>query len=677
MSEEQSTENIQSDDDPSVETNFEELFTKARSMSQFKKYSNFELKEKLVNLVFSMDDISVTEDEEGQTKESPQKVNIKQDKLQEIINELENSLSKGRKRKNKEIKESILSRKKRNLTSQKDGYPILYDRKSIDQLLFKLAQDIDAYHGDIFWDFSHYSDKDFIRFRKEIAHHYYLIDHHFFRKIWDRLAGQRESKIENSDPFQGFEIYPKKIRKKLYGSNYYTTRLLDESWANLLFGRNRTAESRIPIEESHNYSFLAVITGLSQTFDDIFNWANIQFTEESVKDGLADEGAGAVINEGLLFKLVSDSFIPVINILNTFDHITFTLPLTENHPLRSMHLVYFAAWIYVRWIPFLEKTLRETKNIITPTGETGPISLTSVFESVKLEMDNELVAVDFDQDLGHFYSYFTEREEILKKMDYYSNYIPELKKRIKYLLSSLSGDLYRDYFDKKGYYLQYHVDERGLLRFDHLIRKDTRTLFQKLFSFVLPEKKELLSEKILDKEKKSVEKEVRRASQRVSLSLQKDYSSYSRTLEDLLTILTVIAPAFDGNFDPENQLHRRPNDEFENYEYLSNNPFFINEEKVSFDHVKVLQDYYDYIFMSKSQGENLLQDIRSNKSPRDLNPLFDDMESSLEDLSTLIKDTSVTLGILTQNKSKYKEYSLLINKFQFVYTEYQKVKDVT
>ncbi len=676
MSEEQSTENIQSDDDPSVETNFEELFTKARSMSQFKKYSDFELKEKLVNLVFSMDDISIAEDEED--KEGFQKENLKQEKLQEIISELESSLAKGRKSKNKETKASILSRKKRILASQKSGFPILYDKRSIDQMLFKLAQDIDAYHNDIFWDFSHYSDKDFMRFRKEISNHYYLVGHHFFKKIWDRIIGQRINNIENSDPFTSFDIYPKKSRKTLYGNNYYTTRLLDESWANLCFGGNRTAEGKIPIGESYNYSLMAVITSLSQTFDDIFKWANIQFVEGSIKDDVPDEGAETPINEGLLFKLVLDSFTPVINIFNVLDHIAFTLPLTENHPLRSMHLAYFIAWVYVRWIPFLDKTLRETKNIVTPTGETGAISLNSIFESVKSEMDNELVAVDFEQDLGQFYSYFTEREEILKKIDYYSNFIPEIKKRCKFLLSSLLGDLYRDYFEKKGYYLQYHLDERGLLRFDHLIKKDSGTVFQRLFSFFFPRKKEALSKKKpSEKEKKTEQKEVYRPGHRVSISAQKDHSSYSRTLEDLLTILSVIAPALNDNFEPENQLRRRPNTDFDIYEYLSKNPFFTNEAKVSFEQVKVLQDYYDYIFMGKSQGDSLLQDIRSSKSPRDLYPLFDDMEKTLEDLSTLIKDTSVTLGILTQNKDKYKEYSLLINKFQFVYTEYQKVKDVT
>ncbi|MDH4128289.1 MAG: hypothetical protein OEV44_06020 [Spirochaetota bacterium] len=679
MKEKKSTKKNVSNDEKQIETNFNELYEKARGMQEFEKYDDFELKEKLLNLVFSLDDLEIEKDDEIEGKAITEEEK-KERKFKKIILKLEHALKENSPKKSSTTqKYKIISQKYEFLGTIKESLPTIYDVDSIHSMLFKLAKSIDIYNNNIFWDFNNYNDRDFRTFKRDIKLAFYFQSGNVFTRFWDIISGQRKEKIDKSDPFSHIQIYPKDKWYPLYGSNYYKAKPLDDSWVPLCFGITNIIPSYIPLGESFKYSLLAIISNLSKTFDELFKWLNVEFTEINDADNEFSR-TEHVKNEGLLFKLVSESFSSVIRVLTTFEHITTSLPLNENHPFRSNHVIYFITWIYVKWINFIEKTFKESKNYVTPDGETGKVSIKDIFDRVKNEVDEQLVEIDFEEDLSVFYSYFSEREEILKKMDYYVGFLPELKRRTKILLSSLLGDVVKDFFEKKNYLFHFHIDERGHIHFDTLIKTKGVTIIEKIVSLFKSFKKDTQISVPLPSLQESKPKGVETAPSvgKISYSIQKEYSSYSRTLGDLLIIVTNIATVLNENFSAENQFRTRFIKQQDKYSYLSSNTFFTeNEKDVSFEQVMQIQDCFDLIFTVKTLGESIIQSIKNKEIPRILYMKTDELEESLARISVAFKDTSAALGILTQNRNKYDEYVTLLNRFQIVYTEFQKISKLS
>ncbi len=665
------SEDKNTDSHKPIETNLDFLFQKARSLPEFKKYTDLELKEKLVDLVFSQDLAVNHEDKELDEEE------IQEKKTSNILLKLSSTLQKDRQNKDRQIKNNILASKTETISKLKDNLSIIYDLQSINDILFKLSAEAKLYNNDVFWDFYQYNDSDIQIFKKKLSSAHYISQTSFFIKLWDIISGSRNEKIQRSDPFLNVSIFPKPKRSMIYGNNYYRSKIIENSWSTLLFGINNDFPPYIPIEQSFNYSLKGIITSLSNHFDYIFRWTDIHFIQKDPENSQPiTNPTSEIINEGLFFKLISESFVPIFKILTIFEHIAYSLPLTENHSLRSGHLIYFIAWIYVNWIPFLDKSLKETKNYSSSEGETGKISLKLIFDQIKNDMDNEIVSIDFEYNLNSFYDYFSEREEILKKIDYFTGYIPELKRRIKILLNTLIADHFQDYYSSKDYYMIYHIDDRGRIYFDDLFRKKRDSLLAKFLSIFQGKDKDKPKSALPETKKEIKEMSPQTTPQKkVSYSTTKDYSSYIRILGDLISSITILTSCFNDNFSEGNKLIPHLDKKIDDkYQYLKRNPMFSTLDEVPFDQVMALQDCFDLMHTAKARGEDLEKSIKLKEIPRNINHKISFVEDTIDNLITSVKDTSGTLGILTEDKNKYQEYGELFKKLQYIYTELQKIE---
>lgn len=673
MSEEQS-DNIELNSPDILDKDFEEIFNKARTMNKFKMYDDYELKEKLVNLVFSINQESV-EDIDEPVIEEEKSDEEKEKHINTVISLLEDSVVKEERLKNYSRKKKIITKKNITLGSLKEQFPLLFDMDSVNRLLFKLAKEVEAYHKSIFWDFTGALSPDIKQFRREAALSLYDEDNSFFVKIWDLIIGQKNDKIEKQDPFNNMSFSPKESRKNLYGINYFKSKSNHEGWANLCFGSVHSPPDIIPLDDFYEYGMKDIFQSMSKNFDEIFEWANVKFYETENEKEI--QQLDNLVNEGLLFKLISENFMPIIRIFSVFEHITDSLPLTENHLLKPIHLLYFVAYVYYKYFNFIEKTYYDKKNYVTPEGETGIVSLHNIFFDIKSEMDHELVSVDPDKNLEQFHDYFVEREEILKKIDYFTNLLPEIKLRLKLLLSSLMAETYADYAAQKGCFFKYHIDQRGKLIFDHLVKEESEGFFNKIASLFKSNTEEIEKTETSTqfKPKQTATSKTKRIEPKIStvnITHHKDYSDYSRLVDDLLTLLTSIIHTFNENFSDEN--HFLETDDKENrYDYLLNNPHFNNEEKISFDAVKNLQDYFNLMYKIKKVGEKLIESIKNFEEIIEIRNHSKDFDELLSQFITFFKDSSGTLGLLTENKDKYQEYGVLFNKFYFVHAEFKKV----
>ncbi|MDH5680822.1 MAG: hypothetical protein OEZ36_04485 [Spirochaetota bacterium] len=670
MTEDVSHESDAQKENKLFETSYEELYQKARQMTQFAKYSDYELKERLVNLIFSLDDAHFLEEDEVEVENIEEnKEEVRNYKIKNIFQHLEKSLKSVRLSKDKEFKNQVLSRKTEIIATAKDELPVIYDTQSLQDMLFKLADEMGIYNNEVFWDFELFNDKDFLRFKRDVAKAFYLTKTSFVTKIWDVITGQKKIKLDYLDPFRQIQIYPKVKKQSIIGSNYFNSKKTDLSWTFFCFGEASGTPNFIPLEQFSVYSLKSVVLSLSKTFDDIFKWSDIRYVDK--KEALNKEHK----NEGLLFKLVAESYLPVIKMFIVFEHIAQTLPQTPNHPLRSVHLIYFVAWAYVKWIAFMEKSLYDSEGFISPLGETGEICLDTIFERIKGQMDNELVNVNLEDDLSMFHSYFSERENVLTKIDYYKSLIPELKRRLKTLLSTLIADVINDFVSRNGYFLEYQIDERGRLTFIDLFKRRDSSIIDKILSFFKKEKEEKTEQDQVrdDKIKEEEIKPVIQISKPVQ-SLNDDSILYGRALDDVLTILSAVVNVFNENFEGVNKFASMAGQEEDIYHYLSVNPYFKLNEHATFQQVIQLQDCYELMFKVKRQGNDVIQAIKDKEIPRSLIHRKITLEDNIENLITTMKDSSSTLGLLSQNKEKYQEYGVLLNKLQFVHKEFAKVK---
>ncbi len=641
--------------------NFQILFQKARNMTRFKDYSDKELKESLIKFIFSSETTP-------SNKKSKTDSNYKDENnlnIEKVFNEIE-KVFKEERTKNEAIqkyKNEILDYKKQSLEEIKTNLPLIFNSDSINKLLFKLAKKIKIYKDNIFWDFYQYKDKDFKLFKKRVTIEYYSLKTSTIEKMWYRLSGQKQNKIKQMDPFMHIVIAPFPNRKKNYGTNTFKARSQEEKWLELAFGTHQSKDKEYTINNYSELSLNNIINNLSKEFDFILSNANIKIaiSEENINEA----------NEGLIFKFISESFLAVIKIFTTFEHIVFSVPFTENHPLHSIHLLYFTTWCYVKWISFLEKTLYERKSYITPYGETGTICLIDIFKKIKENINDELE--NSSSDLNSFYDQFHKHEQIIKNIDLYIDSIRELKKRFKSLVNSLLGDLIKDYFVQNDIILNYNIDNHGNITIDNAIKMVKGSLITKIMSFFKPIEEE---KPVYIKPDVQIQKEPLKPmsifKEKINYSTKKDYSSYRRILEDLFIITFALSKAFNDNFDLKNQF-KPMYDKVDKYSYLKSNTFFTSHKDIDFEQIMKLQDSFDGMIITKVFGEELIKEIKEKKEQSKINTKINEIEEYLTKFYTKLKDSSGILGILSQNRANYEKYTVLLNKFYIIYTEFEKV----
>ncbi len=666
-------------------TSFEELFKQARAMDKFSNYSDFELKDKLINFLFSGDDDFDSDfDDFRETDSKEISTDDKENKISRIFNQFEKSLQHSnqplpdkpeRKTSLDLLKDSVLENKQQFLNNISEELEDITDSRSIHVTLFNLSKEIKAIHNNIFWNFDEYQDKDFVNFAKNLATKCYMVKTSFLVKLWDMISGQKLDKLDEANPFINIPIYPNVKWKPLYGTNFFKARASDDAWVNLIFGLTGPDLSELTVDNSHFFSLKQVVTSLSETFDYIFYQAKLRYFNNTTEQAIQANNKN-LVNEGLFYQLISEKFLPIIKVFSVIEHIALSYPLADNHPLQTCHLIYLVAWCYVNWIGFLEKTLNEKKNYVTRQGETGYLSLEGLFERIRKEVEDVLIDIDFEEDLETFQEHFTEKEKILKKIDFYVLYIPELKKRLKLLLNNLLGDAASHYLKQKNLFLRYYVKDNGHLVLQDVFRGKGETVLEKIISFFQGKSQDEQEDADGTAEHKpaSASADSYKIDSKASYKPQKDYSSYSRTLGDLTLILSKILTGFNENFAPENHIKYNSKTPPDKYTYLHINPYFSNRsDEVNYAHLDKMQDCFESILTTKKLGEQVNLAIKAKENFVDLYKKIDILDDSLEKSSTLFKDTSASMGILSQDREKYEKYTNLINKFYIVYNEFQKI----
>ncbi len=644
--------------------NFEDLFQTARGMKKFETYSDRDLKKTLINHFFSDNGEANSENLElaNQILETKQSdITAKNDSRSTSVVGY-----KIIKYPVDEFKLQVIKHKNQYMLDIHEDLIPLTETDLINALFFKLTKDIQAYHNGNVWEYQVYLNREFKEFLTEVTTESYLAKTLFPVKIWHLITGKKKAKINQCDPLLHIPVFPAVKWEPIHGTGYYQAKSLSEPWITLLYGISGIKQTQISLENSHYFSLSKLILNVSQTFDEIFSLASFLFRDQNRN--------GQLTPEDLFYKHISESFLPTLKIFSIIDHVSNTITLSPKHPLYTQHLIYLMSWCSMKWVIFLEKALNETRNYETNEGQTGEISLNDVFQRIREKAEQEMEEADPLPD-DKFSLTHVEKKALVTRIDFYSQIIPELKKRLKSLLSHLVGDVISQYLQEKNLFLDYQIDDIGDLIYNKLLK--SKSPVQKSMQSA-PNNRQKSANHHEDQQQAYSDSDQKMSSDSSSDSQSAnatvnldDYSGYSRILGDFIIVLTSVAAALNENFNRENQLKVSRSMEEDRYDYLRSNEYFRSQsEEFSFEQIMKIQDCFDSIFNAKKVAIQVDQAVKNNINVEDIEMNFKRTKEQLKILFDLFEGSLDDISRLSQSQKKFQKYANLIKKYNLIYTDF-------
>lgn len=539
--------------------------------------------------------------------------------------------------KDEEYRAKIGLKKSQYISKIKEDLIDIDSLSMIEALLFKLAKEIRAFSEGKFWSMEQAYNNEIRNFKKNIINTYYEADTNLILKFWYKITGKYQNKLEEHDPFKKLSFIPKLNDNKKWGSTIMDSQ--SSPWFYLLFGFRPSQSKSLTIENSHFFSLSQLVQGILSNLEEIFTLKN------SITKPFHHRNT--ISSDNYLYSYIIDKTLPVLKIFRIIEHLSFQ---NQGPGLNTQHIIYFISWVKQEWFEFLENSLYSDQQIREDDIEFSSSSLNNYFDealdkfSSRVQNEN-----DFDLDLV-----LTERKAIVHRINLYRQIIPEIGRRLEYLKSHLLGDILFHFFKDKDLHFSYDIDDNGIIQ----IKSMERWIGSK--DIIVKEQKQL--NQSFKKQMKEINKE------KVSTN---EYYNIVRKAGDFIIILTSLATAFNENFSMENRFRLTKEGDEAKYNYLKENPYFESlSNMASFEDLKKLQNTYDMIFQIKKIAILLDQESKSEIPEQEILSKAKTLKGALENLITLIQNSSNSLEKISQNKEKFDKYHSLHKQLENNFKDY-------
>ncbi len=623
------------------------LFIAARKIPKFDNYTDSELKDKLINLMYS-DSFSMS-----MLEADPSQLEALLDFEDQPSYDMDVSKRFQTKGFNRKIQ--LIGKKQETIKNYlEDIKNELIDEDNLSEILLQYFAEIESYADGDFWTFYEERDKEFAQFREAIQHQYYKLRTNIFVRFIDRLFGLQKGKLVQYDIYIHIPMPLVSPSQPIYGFNAEESMMHNSPWLNEFQGSVRLEKiNNFDVDMLSEYSLLDIIRIFSFVFDEIMLDAELEGRS------VATAGKRSNYNEIMFIHHLSAGFSRVLKVLFLIEKIQQEGNTLGHSLLRSGHVLYPLGWMYYKWLPELDRAYNEKINFSTEEGPTGALSVKDLFIKLKRVIARGEKKANLSPEKRRL---LTESQERLKyHLQIYPQIQTHLKNRIKICMKHVVGDISKDFFLRQEILLEYLLEKSSKM---HI------TTFTKFApdQFHIEDGFSSGSEK------------GKRGDGQSSRSVDTDSGVTDVTAAssdpnlvdvmlflDLQKILGNIVRSINACFSQENQLVHTKVEDDAKYNYLQGREYFSHgdstQDMASFETIKNLQDLFDQL----SEIHQTLQQVLEPYVKRQKFFITQDeakpMKETITDISLIFRDVTELLKELNEQPEGFKQYAEQVKQF--------------